>query len=754
MSAATKRADAAVRQTLQWLRMRGFKPVLLHPRSKAAVSKGYEQAGYAPPDDDAFADQGVGVATGPMHAGPIDADLDCPEAAFFWPRFAPETPAVFGRESKPASHHLYRVEEESFVRTTWLDPIPHPGPDGKLKRDMLLELRGDKLQTVCPGSLHQDTGELVEFQGHWCPEVPVVEIDKLSDAARMTAIACLIARHMWHEGQRNEVAKHLPGALFYLDWKVERAEALVRAVMDYCGDDDKTRLPTLRATFRKGEQGKRVTGATSLRKLLGPLAPAVDKLVNWAGSEAAGVVEEYNSHSAVVNLGGKMRVADTRQVPFSFSTQDDFVKLRAPDTITDDEGKRVPKARLWLASRRRRQYDGVAFLPGLSEDDCPEDVLNLWTGWAVAPSAEGSCEAWLELLRTVVCADEQEARWLDNWFAGVVRDPMNKPGTAPVIVGKFGAGKTLLLDFFSRLLGPHYTVATQEDHVHGKFNKHLSETLLLHSEEALTARDRKHRGIVKSLITDRFAMREIKGVDAVQIRSFLRLVLTSNELDAAPVEPGDRRFTILDLGERVISPELVERVVAERDGGGPARLLHRYQNEFDYDPQLVRANVRNEARAAMMGHSYDAVEAWWFEALQTGQLLPDSLAWAQRPDAGLLWPKFVALKALHCALVLSTKERPRREPLPDSQRLRATLERFVGRGLFVSNSVSFDNPNAAELTCPPEVRALSERMRPVTDLPTLAECRAAWDAYSGSAHPWPEETPDERPAPPEKVRRY
>ena len=94
--------------TLAWLRKQNFRPVPLHPNSKAAISKDYTNVNYVPPPDDLWRnnDYGVGVVTGPAHSGPADVDLDCTEAVFFARRFLPATTAIFGRKTKPASHYL------------------------------------------------------------------------------------------------------------------------------------------------------------------------------------------------------------------------------------------------------------------------------------------------------------------------------------------------------------------------------------------------------------------------------------------------------------------------------------------------------------------------------------------------------------------------------------------------------------------------------------------------------------------------
>ena len=57
----------------------------------------------------------IGVILGENSGGLIDIDLDCSEAIALAPRFLPETGIVFGRDSKPNSHYIYKVMDK--VRT-------------------------------------------------------------------------------------------------------------------------------------------------------------------------------------------------------------------------------------------------------------------------------------------------------------------------------------------------------------------------------------------------------------------------------------------------------------------------------------------------------------------------------------------------------------------------------------------------------------------------------------------------------------
>lgn len=736
-SAAPKTTSSdAVIQTLKWVRKQGFRPVPLRKRSKAALDEKYVDPNYKPQDDSLWTgrDLGVGVVTGPRHGGPVDVDLDCAEAVFFAARFLPQTSAVFGRPSKPRSHYLYRTDDQAVPKFALLDPIA---------KATIVELRADGgHQTVLPGSIHEDTGEEVVWSDTPFPDVSRVDLETLTKAVKKVAIAVLIARHMWMEGQRNEVCKHLAGLFYYLEWTVEETLELLQSVMEYSGDDDRTRLKTVAQSYKKGDRGGKVTGANTLRSLLG--SPVlVDKVLEWAGSQTAAFLQDYNERFAVVTLKGKFRIAETtaleKGAPPTLFAKYDFLDMQATDTVTIDD-KRLPKAALWLANPRRRAYKSMDFIPG---EDETSPILNLWSGWGVEPSTNGSCTAWFELLKSVICGgDEPLNLWLLNWFANIIREPRIKPLTAPVLIGRQGAGKSLLLSYFGRLLGPSYMVVTNEEHIYGRFNKHLATTLLLHSEEALYGGDRKHRGIIKSLITDEYRIFEQKGVDAERIHNYLRLVLTSNETHAAPAEVDDRRFTVVDLGDRKGEPALFKSVLKEMNNGGPARLLHYMLHEIEYDADLPRTNVKNAALGQMKMMNMDPAVAWWHDCLQAGQLLPDYLSWAGKPQEEE-WPQVISSTALHLAMRLHAKARNARYT-PDATAFSLLLNKLTNQK-FERRQTYFTNPMAD--IAPHEVKVLGNKHYTIMNMVSLDEARSAFSKYIGQTVEWPEAArKEDRPA--------
>jgi hypothetical protein len=172
----------------------GYSPVPIPARTKAPTIRDWpglriteaEVANYF------SGDSNIGIILGEASGGLVDLDLDCREAIELAAKVLPATAAVFGRASKPRSHHEYRVVGRAPT-IKFSDPITGTS---------LLELRGDGgLQTVFPGSVHP-SGELIEWAEDGEPAT--VEYAALVAAARRLAAFCLIRRYVWPRNQGAE----------------------------------------------------------------------------------------------------------------------------------------------------------------------------------------------------------------------------------------------------------------------------------------------------------------------------------------------------------------------------------------------------------------------------------------------------------------------------------------------------------------------------------------------------------------------
>ena len=180
------------------------------------------------------ADQNTGIQMGPASNGLTDGDMDAAEARAIAPYFMPKTRSKFGRRSARWSHYLYYSDLASKFaggNITFKNPVDH--------REMILELRiggGDKgAQTVGPGSVHEDTGELITWEEDGEPTR--IEGDKLLKAASTVAALSLLARY-WpkQKGSRHDIALALGGFLARCGWDKEHTGLALEAITKAAGD--------------------------------------------------------------------------------------------------------------------------------------------------------------------------------------------------------------------------------------------------------------------------------------------------------------------------------------------------------------------------------------------------------------------------------------------------------------------------------------------------------------------------------------
>jgi hypothetical protein len=89
----------------------------------------------------------------------------------------------------------------------------------------------------------------------------------------------------------------------------------------------------------------------------------------------------------------------------------------------------------------RRQYEGIEFKPG--EGETTALFFNLWRGFAVEPKEGGSYAVFRDHLLTNVCHGDAELfKWVFGWFAHIFQRPCERIGTALVLRGGMGMGKT------------------------------------------------------------------------------------------------------------------------------------------------------------------------------------------------------------------------------------------------------------------------------------------------------------------------
>jgi hypothetical protein len=351
-------------------------------------------------------------------------------------------------------------------------------------------------------------------------------------------------------------------------------------------------------------------------------------------ADAQKLLAEMNAKHAVVGLGGKQvimnRIYDHEvgREGVTFSGPADL-KLMYANTWHDGD----TYDKFWISHPLRRQYSQIVFEPGLA---APPETYNLWRGWSVEPKP-GNCDLFLRHIWEVLAGQNEDIyNYLLDWCAQLVQQPQVKPGVALVLRGLQGTGKGTFVDALGRLCAAHYLQITNSSHLLNKFNSHMKTALLVFADEAVWAGDKAGEGVLKAMITEKFSQVEHKGKDSVQLRNYIRLIMSSNADWVAPVEKDDRRYFVLDVRDHhKEDAKWFGAIQRELDGGGLGAFLHLLMER-----DISRVNIRKFPQTAAIVeqkiNSMDPLSSWWYDLLQDGEAtFPTRAADMQRPSSSM-----------------------------------------------------------------------------------------------------------------------
>lgn len=368
-----------------------------------------------------------------------------------------------------------------------------------------------------------------------------------------------------------------------------------------------------------------------------------------AGPRALGFdVEDLNREYGLVLVGSKAVIMCERASgpiedrlklisidAFKSWLQNTYTEVQAPD----GKVKGSTFALRWLSHPKRRQYSGIEFFPNPDGAQATTGYLNLWRGFSLEPVAKPGAYAIFRdhLLNNVCEGDEYLFLWVFGWFAHMMQRPRERIGTALVLRGRMGTGKTKLGEVFGSMISAHYFAVDDPRYVTGQFNAHMAACILLQAEEAVWAGDKAAEGRLKGLVTSKFQMIEAKGIDPIRIDNHVRLLMTSNEDWVVPAGKDERRFCVLDVNPRCAqNTDYFKEMDEELDKGGRAALLHDLLT-FDLSRVDLRRIPRTAALLEQKMRSLDSIDSWWMERCAAG-------ATTVKGDT---WQRVIPVETLH-----------------------------------------------------------------------------------------------------------
>lgn len=416
-------------------------------------------------------------------------------------------------------------------------------------------------------------------------------------------------------------------------------------------------------------------------------------------------LDQFNQKHCVVLHGSRVVITHEEYNPTIGRTRtvflkvEDFKKLYANVLVNVVRANEpVQAADWWLEHKDRRQARTVVFDP---KGDAKGD-FNLWKGLSIKPKAT-DCSRFLDFIREVICdGDEEQYRFFIGFFAHMVQRSWELPETALILVGEQGTGKSLVIKQFARLIAEHTMTVSQRRHLVGSFNAHMANTVLLIADE-VSVGTKFATNAMKAPITEPFLMLEAKGHDAVPIRNCMRYVLITNDEHVVMMAPKERRFSMYEVGnQRQQDHQFFEELLRYMDDGGLEGLMHHLLT-FDLSQFNVRKVPRSKGFARQVEQSFSDVEGYWYERLCAAEL-----------PAGKSWPSEIEKAALAYDYQVFCDALGVR---------RRSVETSLGRNL--------------KKMCPGIGQTRPGGKRHFI-LPSLDECRKAFDSYTKIDWPWEE----------------
>lgn len=149
----------------------------------------------------------------------------------------------------------------------------------------------------------------------------------------------------------------------------------------------------------------------------------------------------------------------------------------------------------------------------------------------------------------------------------------HKNETNLVSIGEQGVGKNLFGQLCQRVFGSHNSHFGRDEVLKRHFNGQLRNKTFLHLDEINLNDEAISR--LKILSNPEIEI-ESKGKDAISVKNYLNIYISSNSYDAlGRIEPGDRRYSIINLTQQrfVGSPVCKQFDELEKANGKPVQCL-------------------------------------------------------------------------------------------------------------------------------------------------------------------------------------
>jgi hypothetical protein len=216
----------------------------------------------------------------------------------------------------------------------------------------------------------------------------------------------------------------------------------------------------------------------------------------------------------------------------------------------------------WMMSNdKQRKYEDMGVYP--NESLMPSDYYNIWTPFKMQrveeyiPKPE-ALQLILNHIKILCDNDDDVFIYVCKWIGQMLAFPEIKPGVCITLISKEGAGKNALIKFLSNMMGSKKVFETTQPSrdVWGDFNSLMMNAYLVNLSELSKKETIQSSGKIKGLITDSALFINEKGLSQVEMVSYHRFLITTNNEDPIKSLRDDRRNLIIRSSDELIKNKL------------------------------------------------------------------------------------------------------------------------------------------------------------------------------------------------------
>ena len=508
----------------------------------------------------------------------VDVDLDCPEALELADAFLNPTGMMFGRESTPRSHRLYKVIDLNKKHTRAYFDFKDK------EKSMLVELRANKHYTMCGGQY--DNGEKVVWDKH---DMPVeITYDTLHKQLSKLAVACVVLRKAPTPGtkMRNEYWKLVIATLWYHKIKEEDCINIVEAVCNAHKDDTNERLARVKNIYAK-DRTEQLQGLTTLAKQF-----------NWSDDEVKDLKKllfKITGRHLLPEFTNEFvnRIAYMMKQKKYYDLEDkEMYDAEAIDVKYSKhfDGRYTP-LKYWKQHKDSRVCVDFAYKPDNDKRFITVNkklMINVYEKHELQPDPKADTDLFDALVEHVIPHDDYREHFL-NWFAYPIQNPGKKIRHALLLQSdEYQLGKGSLFDIHRDLIGYHNTNKIDLKEALDKAKGYLinKQTVLIDEAKASGSWNEKNMFLntLKTLITEGKAGVRQMYKDYTEQDTITNYWINTNYRDAFPLPYNEVRYFVYfspaKRNEKMLDDFHEQRLYGNLTQGVLAKLMDRDLSKF------------------------------------------------------------------------------------------------------------------------------------------------------------------------------